>query len=99
MGRSPERRRSMMRLPLRAEGYRNTVVNDSDGATIALYPGGGPVEEVRANAALIVAAVNHHHDLIRACRWLLRFLNHFAVGEEAKDFARRTLACAQGGYT
>ena len=43
--------------PWRAEGYRQTVVNDRDGNTLALYPAHDrTAETAQANARLIAAA-------------------------------------------
>lgn len=41
----------------RAEGFKGLVVNDANGNTLALAPGGRvPIKELQANARLIAAA-------------------------------------------
>lgn len=53
--------------PWKAEGWKETVVNDSRGTTIALHPGDSReygLAEVQANARLIAAAP----DLLAACK-------------------------------
>ena len=47
---------SISPAPWRTEGYKNLIVNDANGNTIAAYPGCGGVEAGQANARLIAAA-------------------------------------------
>ena len=45
------------RTPWRAEGYKNVVVNDSEGNTLALFPAGdSELETAQENARLIASA-------------------------------------------
>ena len=45
----------MSKKPYKAEGWENIVVNNADGNTLCLFPG-GTLEEAKANAALFAAA-------------------------------------------
>lgn len=61
--------------PWRAEGWEGIVVNAADGSTIVACPGGSygaSIEELRANARLIVRAVNAHEALCEALAALER---------------------------
>ena len=59
----------MSNKPYRAEGWENTVVNDADGNTLCLFPG-GTLEEAKANAVLFAAApelLTAAQELLAAC--------------------------------
>jgi hypothetical protein len=62
--------------PWTATGWQDTVVNDSEGNTLALYPGGDcSLETVQANASLIAAAP----ELYEACRRALDFIDDLPI--------------------
>jgi hypothetical protein len=65
--------------PWRAEGYKDLIVNGSDGVTLACCPGDtrkeGGIDEAIANARLIAASP----DLLESCAELVRVLD--ALGE------------------
>lgn len=81
--------------PWVATGYKNTVVNDANGNTLALYPAhDSTTETAQANAKLIAAAP----ELLAACELLLGRLDE-DEDRNAKwigDTARAAIAKALG---
>ncbi len=79
--------------PWIATGFKNTIVNDSNGNTLALHPShDGSVGNAIANARLIAAAP----DLLAACELLLGRLDE-DEDQNAKwigDTARAAIAKA-----
>lgn len=59
--------------PWRAEGWKETVVNDANGNTLALCPGDiriEGIEVIQANARLIAAAPSMYRVLSRIAEYL-----------------------------
>lgn len=83
--------------PWKATGYKQLVVNGSDGVTLAMHPGTGSLETVQANARLIAAAPDLLAALVavyEACQTkdYRDPLTHAAIA----DIARAPIARATG---
>ena len=74
---------SISPAPWRTEGYKNLIVNDANGNTIAAYPGCGGVEAGQANARLIAAAPR----LLESLRLMVDMFERHIDGREGPDDA------------
>lgn len=86
--------------PWRAEGWEQIIVNDRDGLTLAIAPGAGELGTAKANAALIVAAVNNFDGLVSVLRSAENWFGELGHDDGAQgllDDIRLALAKAAGG--